>query len=254
MPADLNITGFLLVLARLGSALVFVPMPGIRSAAAPAKVLLVLSLTLAMAPLWPRTATPLTLGSLLLWMSSELLFGLAAGVIVAFLGEVFTFAVQALSVQAGFSYATAIDPSSEADSGVLQIIAQLGANLLFFQCGGDRLVLRAFARSLEAWPPGEAPLGRPAAQALIELGARLLDLGLHLALPVIALLMLSDLTLALLGRLNAQLQLLSLAFPVKMLAALLMLAALTPLLPGLYRQALGLSNTAFTRLLTGGAN
>ena len=47
---------------------------------------------------------------------------------------------------------------------------------------------------------------------------------MRLALPVVALLMLVDLALALLGRLNAQLQLLTLAFPAKMLAALLLLA------------------------------
>ena len=47
------------------------------------------------------------------------------------------------------------------------------------------------------------------------------SVGLRLALPVVALLVMVDVALALLGRLNPQLQLLSLAFPVKMLTALL---------------------------------
>jgi flagellar biosynthesis protein FliR len=51
---------------------------------------------------------------------------------------------------------------------------------------------------------------------------------------VVALLTLVDLALALVGRLNAQLQLVLLAFPVKMLATLAALAALGVLVPRLY--------------------
>jgi flagellar biosynthetic protein FliR len=61
----------------------------------------------------------------------------------------------------------------------------------------------------------------------------MLSLGVRLALPVVALLLLVDIALALMGRINAQLQLLSLAFPAKMLAALLLLAASAPIFPTL---------------------
>ena len=51
---------------------------------------------------------------------------------------------------------------------------------------------------------------------------------------MVALLALVDIALALLGRLNNQLQLILLAFPVKMMAALAMLAALAVLFPRIY--------------------
>ena len=54
---------------------------------------------------------------------------------------------------------------------------------------------------------------------------------MRLALPVVALLLMVDVALALLGRLNQQLQLLSLAFPLKMLTALLVLSWMAPLFP-----------------------
>jgi flagellar biosynthesis protein FliR len=44
-----------------------------------------------------------------------------------------------------------------------------------------------------------------------------------------------DLTLGFLGRVNAQLQLLSMAFPVKIVAALALFAALTPVYARVYR-------------------
>jgi len=65
------------------------------------------------------------------------------------------------------------------------------------------------------------------------LGGDMLALAVRLALPVIALLVLVDIALGLLGRLNAQLQLLTLAFPIKMTAALVLLGGIAALLPRL---------------------
>ena len=55
--------------------------------------------------------------------------------------------------------------------------------------------------------------------------------------PVVALLMMVDLSLALLGRINTQLQLLMLAFPTKMMISMALLAAIAVVLLVLYRAA-----------------
>ena len=57
----------------------------------------------------------------------------------------------------------------------------------------------------------------------------------------VALLVLVDLALALLGRINSQLQLLTLAFPVKMLAALGVLVSMAALFPTMFRAYAGSS-------------
>ena len=58
-----------------------------------------------------------------------------------------------------------------------------------------------------------------------------------------------DVALALLGRLNAQLQLLSLAFPAKMLAALVMLVWLAVLYPRILLEYAGQAFAAGRRVL-----
>jgi flagellar biosynthetic protein FliR len=78
-------------------------------------------------------------------------------------------------------------------------------------------------------------LTRPAAEQVLRLGSDMFSTGLRLALPVTALLILVDVALALVGRINAHLQLLTLAFPVKMLLALLMLAWVMALFPAVFR-------------------
>jgi flagellar biosynthetic protein FliR len=73
-----------------------------------------------------------------------------------------------------------------------------------------------------------------AGEALIRLGAGIFTVGFRLALPAVALLMLVDIALALVGRVHAQLQLLTISFPVKMLAAVAVLAWTLTLFPRLY--------------------
>ena len=154
-----------------------------------------------------------------------------------------------LARESGARLKYVIDPNTEADSGVLLVFAQLGAGLLFFALGLDREILRLFARSLEKVPVGSYVFSPASAQSLIRLGSGLFSVGLRLALPVIALLVMVDVALALLGRLNAQLQLLLLAFPVKMLTALLVLSWVAALFPRILLEFGGQAWTVAHRML-----
>lgn len=227
----------LFLLIRLSGMFVVVPIPGLRLVPLPIRVCCAVLLALALASSHPTPIPASTsAAAFLLVMVSELGLGLMAGVIAGFLGDLLILTVQTFALQAGYSYASSIDPTSEADSNVLQSVAQLASALLFFHIGLHAPLLKAFERSLSTWPPGAFwRSGEPAA-ALIEFGATVLELSVRLALPFAALLLLTDLTLALLSRLNNQLQLLSLAFPVKMLGTLALFAALAGVVPGVYRQ------------------
>ena len=245
MPTELTLSlgtlyGFALVLARLSGALVFVPLPGVNGAPETARVALAAGLTLALAARWP-TIDPASISAMRLagWAAAEAVVGIAIGVTVAIVIETFVVAAQVLGLQAGYAYASTIDPNTQADSGILLVFAQLTASLLFFAAGLDREVLRLFALSLDRIPPGAYVFGPSAAQALIHLGASLFSVGLRLAFPVVALLVMVDVALALLGRVHAQLQLLSLAFPAKMVLTLLVLSWGTLLFPRILRELSG---------------
>jgi flagellar biosynthetic protein FliR len=255
MRAELSVPlgalwSFLLVLTRVGSALALVPLPGIRGGPEPARVVLALGFTAALYPLWPPApAVQPGPGQLLLWLAAEAAFGLSVGVAVAFLNEGLLMACQILGLQAGYSYAAMVDPSTQADSNVLQVMAHLLAGWLFFAFGLDRQVLRIFAQSFEAFPPGGFALRLSSAQGLLALGAGMFSTGLRLALPVVALMTVVDITLALLGRVHAQMQLLMLAFPVKMLAALALLAAVLTMAVPLFRAGAERTMTALAGML-----
>jgi flagellar biosynthesis protein FliR len=157
------------------------------------------------------------------------------GLTVAFAIEAMKVAAQVAGLQAGFGYASTIDPASEADSSLLLVIAELFAGLLFFAAGFDRQVLAILAGTLKTVPPGQIAQFHGAPEAVVRLGGELFGYGLRLAFPITAFLVLVDLTLGFLGRVNAQLQLLTLASPVKIMAALGLFAALAPVYARVYQ-------------------
>ncbi|MGA2736014.1 MAG: flagellar biosynthetic protein FliR [Bryobacteraceae bacterium] len=238
MPVDVSLGfpalyGFLLVLARVSGVFALVPLPGFQSAPKLARIVLSVFITLVLFPLWPQMdAARVDAPRLLLWVLPEIGVGVTIGLGVAFILEVFLTGAQILSLNAGFSFAQTIDPTTQAQSGVLVVFAQLAGGMVFLSLGLDREVIRTLAFSLETHPAG-AWVTPPAAEAILRLGGDMLALAVRLALPGIALLVLADIALGLMGRLNAQLQLMTLAFPIKMTAALVLLGWITVLLPRL---------------------
>ncbi len=226
---------FLLALARVGAFLAFLPVPGFRAAPATARVVLALAITIALFPVWPALPNELpAAGQLAAWALCEAGFGLVAGLAVGFLMEGFQLAMQIAGLQAGYGYASTIDPNSEADTSVLQVVASLATAVLFFTLGLDHELIRVLAASFEKFPAGAWAPTAASLDGVVRLGGVMFTTCLRLALPIIALLMLIDFALALVGRVQQQLQLLSLAFPGKMAAALAILAVLAPVVPKIF--------------------
>jgi flagellar biosynthetic protein FliR len=244
-----TIYAFLLVLARVGGLLAFLPVPAFRNAPMIFRAVLAFVTTIALFPVWPRIpSVEPSIGQLTVWAFSEMGFGLVAGLAVAFLNEGFQVGTQVLGMPAGFGYAQTIDPNSQADSSVLQVITMLTTGLLFFSLGLDGVMLRILAASFQKYPAGSWSLTAASLDDVIHLGSGMFSLGIRVALPVVALLLLIDVALALLGRMQQQLHLLSLAFPIKMMAALGVLIAITPLMPKLFSSAASHTIAALWRL------
>ena len=255
MHVDLTVNvsllyGFLLVLARVSGVIAFVPIPGISAGPEASRIVLALALTIALFPVWPAPAVSgLVFGTLLGWVASEAAFGLTLGVAIAFLLEGIQMAAQMIGLQAGYSFASTVDPSTQADTTSLQILAQLLAGSLFFAFGFDRQVIRILAKSLVSVPGGTYALNISVVDAITHLGSAIFITGLQLAAPVLALLLLLDIAFAVLGRLQQQLQLLSLSFSIKMLVGLAFLTGILSFFPAVFAKTGAATFHTLLRLL-----
>lgn len=228
------IYSFLLVVARIGGALLFVPIPTMKGAADPVRVVLVLAIALSLYSVWPTVPADITALTYCGFLLADAAYGLAVGLLISFLSEVGLMFGQLCGFQAGFSYASTIDPDSQADSPVLSSIAQTLMALLFVTLGFHRYVIRLFAESLTTMPPGKVIISRHWGELVIRAADSLFSIGMRLALPVIGLMLMVELTLALLSRMNSQLQLISMSMPLKILAALATISILLMLFPSVY--------------------
>ena len=82
---------------------------------------------------------------------------------------------------------------------------------------------------------------------MIQFAGSIFGAGLRLAAPVVALLLLADMSLAVLGRVQTQLHLVSLTMPVKLAATMALLAVTLALQPGFFETRM----TEWARLVEG---
>jgi flagellar biosynthetic protein FliR len=240
--------GFLFALARVSGVFAFLPLAVFRAAPDAAKIVLALAVTLMLHAYWKTpVGVEASMGRIVAGLAGEAALGLAIGVSLAIVIEVFKMAAQAVSLPAGLAYASTIDPTSGADSTVLLTIAELTASLLFFVSGADRLMVKALAESLRLAPPESFTLHQSWALAIMQFAGSIFSTGLRLAAPVIALLLLGDAALAVLSRTQSQLHVVSLTMPVKLAATMLVMAATMPLQPGLFESLM----TSWARLIEG---
>src|SRR5580693_4495950 len=126
--------GFALVATRVTGAFYFVPIPGIDQVSWQAKALLILAITFSLFGLWPKPdpAQHALLAVMISSMVKEATIGMGLGLIVMLTTELLGFCFHLVGLQAGFTFATTIDPNSQADSPVLEVMGRTIAGLLFF--------------------------------------------------------------------------------------------------------------------------
>ncbi len=235
------ITGFLLVLFRAAGLFVFLPLPGLSNAPEFLRIALAVSTASA---LWARgldgrlispAAQDVQMGGFLLLAVSEAVWGAFLGLLVKMIEESALLAAQQLGFQAGFSYASTVDPSSNADSTVLETLLSLMCMYLFFALGIHRLLIAGLFEGhnplIESWVQSRGLLVESLSQALS--GA--FKNGLAFALPLVAAMAALDVLAGLLGRMLPGAQTALLTTPLKIQFALAGLALALPVVVTRYR-------------------
>jgi flagellar biosynthetic protein FliR len=97
--------------------------------------------------------------------------------------------------------------------------------LLLLSSGGHLVMIHGLGASLDVMPIGTVPDLSAGMLAMAKLGGTLLSLGVLFSAPVMAATMLANVALAILTRAAPQLQIITVAFPLQIVAGLFTLAA-----------------------------
>jgi len=177
-----------------------------------------------------KQSAPLTLSwATVVLAADQVLVGLAIGFAMQLALAAMAFAGDLIGVQMGFGFAGLLDVQNRFEVPVMSDFFGLVGLLLFIGLNGHLILLGVLVKSFEVVPiaPGRA-IAAEGWHALVGAGAMLFQMGVWLALPVIAILLAAQLAIALLSRVTPQINIMSIGFSVFMWVGIAATIALLP--------------------------
>jgi flagellar biosynthesis protein FliR len=164
-------------------------------------------------------------------------------VVQILVGILFAYAIAALlaavqtagglaDILSGFSFGATVDPINGNPGGVFSELYALIGVMLFIAIGGDAWMLRGMARTFTLIPLTKAPkLGSLVNAAELSFTS-IFTSALEVAAPVVLALLITDVAFGMVSRVVPQLNVFSVAFPLKVGVSLIVVAATLPFLGG----------------------
>lgn len=243
--AQLNtwLVAFVWPLVRILGLLMAAPVFGHRSVPARVKIGLGVFIALIVSPTLPPLPD-VALGSWqgLFILVQQFLIGLAIGFTMRVVFASVELAGEIIGLQMGLGFASFFDPQSAGQTLVLSRFFNLLAMLVFLAVNAHLLVLGLLAESFTTLPISAAPLAAEGFRSVAAFGSTLFVVGLQIALPLIAVLLMTNLALGILTRSAPQLNIFAIGFPITLGVGLIVLdfsmPYFAPQMEGVIRQAL----------------
>lgn len=169
----------------------------------------------------------------------ELLVGMLIGFVVAVAFAAFQFAGELLDINIGFTMMNVLDPVTNTQAPLLGNFLYILALLIFFVINGHHMLFQALVDSYRAVPVDAAVLTTALADHLVQSGAQLFVIGLQVAIPILAALLLTAVALGIINRTVPQMNVFVMGLPVQMFVGVALLAIILPLYVAALRAVFG---------------
>src|SRR4029079_10074523 len=171
---------FVLVLTRVGSLLMTLPVLGTATVPWQVRAFLAVAVSLVLTPLFwgqpvPQPENLLILGTLL---AREAILGIALGLAVLILLSGMQRARQLISQTSGMTLADVANPTFDTSVPLFSQILEMLALAIFFVLGGHRQVLDALLRSLQWMPPDNGRLPDNLVESLAAITSQSFEVGI----------------------------------------------------------------------------
>ncbi|NMB01310.1 MAG: flagellar biosynthetic protein FliR [Firmicutes bacterium] len=220
MISVLDFVRFSLAFIRLGTFLAVVPIFNMRNVPVLVKVgFASLCSLITLPPLDPSWNIE-ALSSLALLAMQEVAVGLVLALAVILVFAILSFAGHYVDTPLGFGMASVFDPALGGQVPVFSQFYHVVAVLVFFALDGHLWLIQAVAHSFEVIPFGNIIRLEPSFWLMMDLVKQMFIIGIQIALPAMATILLTDVGLGIIIRAVPQINVFVLGFPIKITVGL----------------------------------
>jgi flagellar biosynthetic protein FliR len=208
---------YVLVFARIASALSILPILGSQSYPAQVKIGLSLLFSFLLMPTLKTTnvAEASSVLFLLMDISKEIVVGLLLGFLASMLFAGIELAGQLIAIQMGFGMVNVLDPQSFQQVSLISQVKVLIASMLFIAIDGHHFLLEGLYQSFTAVPLLGAKFPREIFEINMHVGAMIFISAVKIGAPVIVTLLLTSVSLGLVARAVPQMNVFFVGMPLK---------------------------------------
>lgn len=173
-----------------------------------------------------------------LLIGRQLLIGAAMGFSMRLAFAAIEYAGDLIGFQMGLGYATLLDPETNDQTPLLGSLLRYFASLAFLVANGPLMMIAGVSESFNGLPiSGTGGLFGDWHMLVLQ-GSTVFGLALHMALPVIAALLVTNVALGVMTRAAPQLNLFSIGFPITITVGLVVLVISMPVVLGIAESAM----------------
>lgn len=208
---------FLLIFVRTAGIFTLTPIFGAHQVPAHVRLAVALALTIVFLPMAaPVESLPVEVLPLAIMVVREALVGLSIGFVISMVFSAIEMAGHIVDLNAGFAFASLVDPTSGVNTALAGRLHNMLAGLLFFVTNSHHLMIKGLADSFTVAPVGTLSVNPNVAGGMTELFTALFLVAIRIAVPVMAAVFLADLALAIAARVVPQMNVLIVGFPLKL--------------------------------------
>ncbi|MGR9099858.1 MAG: flagellar biosynthetic protein FliR [Gammaproteobacteria bacterium] len=211
---------FLWPFLRIGSMFVTVPIFNIPSVPARVRIILAFAVTLLVMPFVSTPETEIFSLAGAMVAVQQIAIGMTTGFIIQMVFAAAVFGGQGIAYSMGLGFASLVDPQTGIQVPVVAQFYVVTASLLFLVMDGHLLLVEMLLDSFRTIPVAADGLAASDFRTLVSWGSRIFAGGLLLALPLIATLLLVNISFGVATRAAPQLNIFSVGFPVTLLLGL----------------------------------
>jgi flagellar biosynthesis protein FliR len=226
---DAWILAYMFPMARILAVMATAPIFNNVALNARSRLICGLAIALALAPaLPPIPQMPADSWQALFTLMQEMLIGSLIGFSIRIVFAAIDIAGELAGMQMGLSFAILYDPQTAGQTPVITNFFTLIAMLVFLASNGHLLIISLLAESYTLLPITTSPFAASSLRTVVASGSILFSLGLMMAMPIIAALLIANIGLGVLTRVAPTLNLFAVGFVVTLIAGFILLSLTLP--------------------------